>query len=89
MKEFEQHDKLSPNNWIVVRIDGRGFHKCGPSTLMRNNQKKTNSSRFSAKYGFEKPNDIRALNLMNNAAKAVMTEISDLTIAYGVSDEFR
>jgi tRNA(His) guanylyltransferase len=45
--------------------------------------------RFSAKYNFEKPNDKRALDLMNDAAKAVMTEISDITIAYGVSDEFR
>lgn len=44
--------------------------------------------RLCAKYGFEKPNDRRALDLMNAAAKAVMTELPDITIAYGVSDEY-
>jgi hypothetical protein len=42
-----------------------------------------------AKYAFEKPNDRRALDLMNTAAKAVVTELPDITIAYGVSDEYR
>jgi hypothetical protein len=27
VKAFEQADLLLPNTWIVVRIDGRGFHK--------------------------------------------------------------
>lgn len=46
-------------------------------------------SRMCAKYEFEKPNDKRALDLMNAAAKAVVTEIPEITIAYGVSDEYR
>ncbi|KAF3892579.1 tRNA(His) guanylyltransferase [Trichophyton interdigitale] len=70
VKNFEQSDELLPNTWIVIRIDGRGFHK------------------LSDKYGFEKPNDRRALDLMNSAAQAVMKDIPDLIIAYGVSDEF-
>ncbi|KAK4084484.1 uncharacterized protein Triagg1_964 [Trichoderma aggressivum f. europaeum] len=41
-----------------------------------------------AKYEFEKPNDRRALELMNAAAKAVVTDIPEITIAYGVSDEY-
>ncbi|KAK8009039.1 tRNA guanylyltransferase, partial [Apiospora marii] len=45
-------------------------------------------NRLCAKYGFEKPNDRRALDLMNAAAKAVMTEISDIIVSYGVSDEY-
>jgi tRNA(His) guanylyltransferase len=45
--------------------------------------------RFANKYGFEKPNDKRALELMNAAARAVMAELPDITIAYGVSDEYR
>lgn len=45
--------------------------------------------RLSDKYAFEKPNDKRALDLMNAAAEAVMTKLPDLVIAYGVSDEFR
>lgn len=42
-----------------------------------------------AKYEFEKPNDKRALDLMNAAAKAVVTDLPEITIAYGVSDEYR
>ncbi|KAI2630329.1 tRNA guanylyltransferase [Hypomontagnella submonticulosa] len=45
-------------------------------------------TKLCAKYNFEKPNDRRALDLMNAAAKAVVTEIPDITIAYGVSDEY-
>ncbi|KAK3341344.1 Thg1 C terminal domain-containing protein [Lasiosphaeria hispida] len=45
-------------------------------------------TKFSAKYSWEKPNDKTALDLMNAAARAVVTELPDITIAYGVSDEF-
>lgn len=46
-------------------------------------------SRMCAKYNFQKPNDRRALDLMNAAAKAVVVELPEVIIAYGVSDEFR
>ncbi len=46
-------------------------------------------NRFSNKYLFEKPNDRRALDLMNAAAKAVMNELPDIVVGYGVSDEYR
>jgi tRNA(His) guanylyltransferase len=45
-------------------------------------------TKMCAKYSFEKPNDRRALDLMNCAAKAVVSDLSDITLAYGVSDEF-
>ncbi|KAI1331351.1 tRNA guanylyltransferase [Xylariaceae sp. FL0255] len=45
-------------------------------------------TKLCAKYNFEKPNDKRALDLMNAAAKAVVMEIPEITIAYGVSDEY-
>ncbi|KAK4129420.1 tRNAHis guanylyltransferase [Parathielavia appendiculata] len=45
-------------------------------------------TKFANKYGFEKPNDKRALELMNAAARAVMAELPDITIGYGVSDEY-
>ena len=48
----------------------------------------TNPLRLSNHYGFIKPNDINALNLMNEAAKGVMTTFSEVCIAYGVSDEY-
>ena len=45
--------------------------------------------RMCTRYNFEKPNDRRALDLMNTAAKAVIADLPDITIAYGVSDEYR
>lgn len=49
----------------------------------------SNIHRLSDHYAFAKPNDRRALDLMNAAAVEVMKELPDLCIAYGVSDEFR
>lgn len=48
----------------------------------------TRGCRLSRKYKFEKPNDSEALRLMNDAAKAVMVELTDLVMAYGISDEY-
>lgn len=45
--------------------------------------------RMCDRYGFEKPNDRRALDVMNAAAKAVMTDLPEISIGYGVSDEYR
>ncbi|CAB4384233.1 unnamed protein product [Rhizophagus irregularis] len=70
VKQFERDDSLIPNTWLVIRIDGRGFHK------------------FSERHQFEKPNDRRALDLMNKCAETVMTEIHDIILAYGQSDEY-
>ncbi|KAF7343453.1 tRNA(His) guanylyltransferase [Mycena venus] len=44
--------------------------------------------RFSDEHGFTKPNDIRALELMDHAAKDVMEQYSDIVLAFGESDEF-
>ncbi|KAK9365789.1 Thg1 C terminal domain-containing protein [Lipomyces kononenkoae] len=70
VRTYEQDTTLLPNTYIVIRLDGRGFH------------------RFSARYGFQKPNDKRALDLMNAAAKQVMRQIPDVAGAYGQSDEY-
>ncbi|KAL6242490.1 tRNA-His guanylyltransferase [Rhinocladiella similis] len=70
VRNFERDEHLLPNTWIVVRIDGRGFHK------------------FSDHYGFKKPNDPRALNVMNLAAQHVVKTLPDIVVAYGVSDEY-
>ncbi|KAF2677784.1 Thg1-domain-containing protein [Lentithecium fluviatile CBS 122367] len=45
-------------------------------------------TKFTTKYKFVKPNDRRALDLMNAAAEAVMKDLPDLVLAYGQSDEF-
>lgn len=47
------------------------------------------TNRMCSRYGFEKPNDRRALDVMNAAAKAVMTDLPEISIGYGVSDEYR
>ncbi|XP_004494705.1 tRNA(His) guanylyltransferase 1 [Cicer arietinum] len=45
--------------------------------------------RFSEIHEFVKPNDERALNLMNSCAVAVLEEFrQDIVFAYGVSDEY-
>lgn len=70
VRNFEQPDSLPLSNWIVVRIDGRGF------------------SKLTKKYDFTKPNDIRALDLMNAAAVEVTRSLVDIVLAYGQSDEY-
>lgn len=45
--------------------------------------------KFSEKHSFAKPNDRRALDLMNHAAEGVLSNFADIIIAYGDSDEFR
>ncbi|CCE85276.1 Piso0_004859 [Millerozyma farinosa CBS 7064] len=70
VKQFERENFLLPDTYIVIRVDGKGFHK------------------FSEKYEFEKPNDERALKVMNQAALKMMESFPDITVTYGDSDEY-
>lgn len=70
VKDFERDTVLLPDTFLVVRVDGKGFHK------------------FSEEYGFEKPNDLRALSVMNRAATNVMRDFPDILMSYGDSDEY-
>ncbi|KAG2497128.1 hypothetical protein HYH03_004719 [Edaphochlamys debaryana] len=45
-------------------------------------------TKFCDVHGFEKPNDKRALDLMDACAAAVMTEFPEIRLAYGESDEY-
>ncbi|PNW74008.1 hypothetical protein CHLRE_13g581550v5 [Chlamydomonas reinhardtii] len=45
-------------------------------------------TKFSELHGFEKPNDKRALDLMDECAKEVLNEFPDVRLAYGESDEY-
>ncbi|KAI7740749.1 hypothetical protein M8C21_033930 [Ambrosia artemisiifolia] len=47
-----------------------------------------NFARFSEANDFEKPNDERALNLMNCCATSVLEKYPDIILAYGFSDEY-
>jgi len=71
VKSFERDEQILPDTYIVVRIDGRNFH------------------RFSDDHQFLKPNDERALGLMNECALNVVKGHSgDISMAYGQSDEY-
>lgn len=45
--------------------------------------------RFADEHDFHKPNDDRALGLMNWCAEQVMREFGHIVVAYGQSDEYR
>lgn len=45
--------------------------------------------RFSEVHGFVKPNDEKALELMNCCAMATMEMFSDVIFSYGFNDEYR
>ncbi|KAJ2500253.1 tRNA-histidine guanylyltransferase 1-like [Coemansia sp. RSA 1972] len=45
-------------------------------------------TKFTERHGFAKPNDIRALHLMNRAAATVLGCMSEIVLAYGQSDEY-
>lgn len=70
VRYFEQENACLKNCWIVVRIDGKNFHK------------------FAEVHNFEKPNDLKALNLMTKSATSVFEEFKDVTLAFGQSDEY-
>ncbi|XP_053321661.1 probable tRNA(His) guanylyltransferase [Spea bombifrons] len=70
VREFEVQDTCLKNCWVVVRVDGRNFH------------------RFAENHNFTKPNDVRALQLMNRCAQNVMNELDNICLAYGQSDEY-
>lgn len=45
-------------------------------------------TKFCDAHGFQKPNDARALRLMDECAVAVMQELGDIVLAFGESDEY-
>lgn len=44
--------------------------------------------KFTEAHSYEKPNDLRGLNLMNFAAACVMKEFNEISLSYGQSDEY-
>lgn len=70
VKLFEKENFLLPQTHIVIRVDGKGFHK------------------FSEHYNFDKPNDVRALGVMNKTAEVMLRQFPDIVLAYGDSDEY-
>lgn len=75
---------------LLSVLTAEDFTSQCPTHSLHNKRKerKTDWSRFSNLYAFSKPNDRRALDLMNAAAVEVMKDLTDLCVAYGVSDEY-
>ncbi|CAH7668399.1 Thg1 C terminal domain-containing protein [Phakopsora pachyrhizi] len=79
VRKSELDDRLLPNTFLIVRLDGKGF------------------TSFSEHYKFEKPNDLRAIDLMNRSARLVLeselgrgssSSSSKIFLAFGQSDEY-
>ncbi|RHY43527.1 hypothetical protein DYB38_010198, partial [Aphanomyces astaci] len=93
VRNFELPDQVLLNTWIVVRVDGRGFHKYVRYAHQHHrgiyrHTWYSSPHRFTDTHGYAKPNDARGLHLMNRCAKAVMQEFGDIFLAYGQSDEY-
>ncbi|KAI8834297.1 tRNAHis guanylyltransferase-domain-containing protein [Chytridium lagenaria] len=70
-------------------VKGFEYHSvCLPSTYIVVRIDGHSFHRFTATHNFEKPNDIRGLNLANHAARLVVQETNDIILAYGQSDEY-
>ena len=90
VRNFELPDPLLPDTFIMLRIDGHSFHRQFKFFASRLTYSLTLSLyRFSEDNEFVKPNDVRALKLMEEAASSVMENFPDITLAFGESDEFR
>ena len=62
--------------------------KCIPETFILVRIDGKGFSKFTTINGFAKPNDRKALDLMNIAANEVCKKFKDIFLAYGQSDEF-
>ena len=89
VRKYELPDALLPGTFMVLRIDGHAFLRCVVLRLFLGHWCSPDRSRFSDMHRFAKPNDERALKLMDHAARDVMTEYQDIVLAFGESDEFR
>ncbi|KAL8737172.1 MAG: hypothetical protein Q9181_001961 [Wetmoreana brouardii] len=69
-------------------VDMSTSNHSSSTSASKDNAKSLDRISLSNKYKFRKPNDHGALDLMNAAAVAVLKEIPDIAIAYGISDEF-
>lgn len=88
VKKFELPDTLLPNTFMVFRLDGHSFHRWNKFCKIRSTVLNF-SFRFTDEHGFVKPNDVRALELMDRAAKSLMEEYHDISLGFGESDEYR
>lgn len=70
VKTFERPDTLLPNTWIVVRIDGRGFHK-SVLFLSTSVPPEQEQKRCSEKYACLRPDNLKGCP-QNTVSKSPM-----------------
>ncbi|KAK7461705.1 tRNA-His guanylyltransferase [Stygiomarasmius scandens] len=88
VKKYELPDPLMLGTYMVFRLDGHSFHRYVSDMIDWDLHDTTVCFRFSDEHEFIKPNDLRALELMDRAAKALMEEYPDIVLAFGESDEY-
>lgn len=92
VRSFEMEDKVIPNVWIVVRIDGKAFHKFSKEHQFDkpNDDRGENDLNAFLLYETDLLSNIfhTGLNLMSHAATKVMEEFYDIVLSYGQSDEY-
>lgn len=90
VRKFELPDTLLPGTFMVLRLDGHSFHRCvAVAKSIAVVRSCTRNLSFSEMHGFSKPNDVRALALMDHAAGNLLEQYPDIVFAFGQSDEFR
>jgi tRNA(His) guanylyltransferase len=75
VKKFEDKTVALLQTYIVVRIDVIFYVIQGRGF-----------TKFCQAHNFKKPNDLRAIKLMNAAAEHVCTTFTEIFLAYGQSD---
>ena len=93
VRNYELPDPILPNTYFVVRLDGQSFHRQASPVQKSLTRRDSNTGclgdRFSDLHGFQKPNDLRALQLMDRAAQDVLRTSGDIVLGFGESDEYR
>lgn len=79
--------KMAKSKYDYVR-QFEADDRCLPNSWMVIRIDGNNFHTFSQQHSFSKPNDLRALGLMNASARAVLHEYKAVFIAYGQSDEY-
>ena len=79
---------MSSSLWSSRRRTSRGTCHRGTDRPQRDDYPIYAEYRFSDAHSFVKPNDKAALDLMDRAAQHVMSELPDVVLGFGESDEY-
>ena len=86
-RPFSSTSKMAKSKFEYVRNFERDEH-CLPNCWIVVRIDGRGFSKFSDEHKFRKPNDLSALELMNQAAVTVMENFKEIVLAFGQSDEY-